>query len=208
MTTVNPADPASSAPRRGRPADVDPERVALLALRHFASHGYEATTMEEIAGLAGVSRRTLFRYFPSKPDLVWGGMEPVVERMRRVLDAASPDESAREVMARAVRESLALDAEAMEATRLRLRLMASDPALIAFGVARLRDNRDALAEFVARTLGRPLSDLQVAVLSDAISSANFSALLWWATNRDDGDPASVVVEALDVVLAGPIPRLQ
>ena len=70
------------------------------------------------------------------------------------------------------------------------------------------DGGQALAEFVARTLGRPLSDLQVAVLSDAISSANFSALLWWATNRDDGDPASVVVEALDVVLAGPITRLQ
>lgn len=199
MTTVNSPD---AAPRRGRPADVDPERVALVALRHFASHGYEATTMEEIAGLAGISRRTLFRYFPSKPDLVWGGMEAVVERMHRVLDAASPDESTREVISRAVSESLDMDPESMEATRLRLRLMASDPALIAFGVVRLSANRDVLAEFVGRTLGRPVSDLQVRVLSDAISSANFSALLWWATNRDDDDPASVVVEALGVVLGG------
>ena len=74
--------PAESAPRRrGRPADVDPERVALLALRHFAADGYEATTMDDIAAIAGVGRRTLFRYFPSKPDLVWGGIEPVVERI-------------------------------------------------------------------------------------------------------------------------------
>lgn len=158
--------------------------------------------MEEIAGLAGISRRTLFRYFPSKPDLVWGGMEPVVERMHSVLDAATPDEGTRAILSRAVRESLHLDAESMEATRLRLRLMASDPALIAFGVVRLTENRDVLAEVVGRTLGRPVSDLRVRVLSDAISSANFSALLWWASNRDDDDPASVVVEALDVVLAG------
>jgi Transcriptional regulator len=60
--------------RRGRPADVDPDRVALLALRHFAEHGYETTTMDDIAALAGIGRRTLFRYFPSKPDLVWGGL--------------------------------------------------------------------------------------------------------------------------------------
>src|SRR5690349_20277096 len=91
METMSSLEAESAPRRRGRPTDVDPDRVALLALRHFAEHGYEATTMDEIAALAGIGRRTLFRYFPSKPDLVWGGLEPVVERMHAVLDAASPD---------------------------------------------------------------------------------------------------------------------
>ncbi|WP_175337001.1 TetR family transcriptional regulator [Leifsonia sp. C5G2] len=186
--------------RRGRPAAGDPERVALLALRRFASHGYEATTMEAIADLAGIGRRTLFRYFPSKPDLVWGGMEPVVERMHRVLDSPGAGESTRDVIARAMTESLDLDPDTLEATRLRLRLMASDPALIAFGVLRLTASRDLIAGFLGRRLGAEASELRVRVLADAISSANFSALLWWATNRDDDDPARASVEALDALL--------
>ncbi len=194
---------AESAPRRrGRPADVDPDRVALVALRHFAAHGYETTTMDEIAALAGVGRRTLFRYFPSKPDLVWGGLEPVVRRMHEVLDAAPADERLRDVIARAITESLDLGPEGIEATRFRLRLMASDPALIGFGLTRLGANRDILAEFIARRLGIPPEALRAQVLADAISSANFSALLWWATRGDGDDPAAVAVEALDEVLRG------
>ncbi|MCI0158634.1 TetR family transcriptional regulator [Leifsonia shinshuensis] len=188
--------------RRGRPADVDPDRVALLALRHFAEHGYDATTMDEIASLAGIGRRTLFRYFPSKPDLVWGGLEPVVGRMRAVLEGAPADESARDVLARAMTASLELDAEHIEATRLRLRLMASDPTLIGFGVTRLGANRDILAEFLARRLDVPADGLRAQVLADAISSANFSALLWWAARGTDDDPATAAVTALDELLRG------
>ena len=47
-------------------------RVALQehALRLFAERGYEATTIEQIAEAAEVSPTTVYRYFPTKPDLV------------------------------------------------------------------------------------------------------------------------------------------
>lgn len=202
METMSSLEAETAPRRRGRPADVDPDRVALLALRHFAEHGYDATTMDEIAAVAGIGRRTLFRYFPSKPDLVWGGLEPVVGRMRAVLEAATPDESARDVIARAMTASLDLDAEHIEATRLRLRLMASDPALIGFGVTRLGANHDILAEFIAGRLGVEADGLRAQVMADAISSANFSALLWWAVRGADDDPAATAVAALDDVLRG------
>lgn len=202
METMSSLEAETAPRRRGRPADVDPDRVALLALRHFAEHGYDATTMDEIAAVAGIGRRTLFRYFPSKPDLVWGGLEPVVGRMRAVLEAATPDESARDVIARAMTASLDLDAEHIEATRLRLRLMASDPALIGFGVTRLGANHDILAEFIADRLGVEADGLRAQVMADAISSANFSALLWWAVRGADDDPAATAVAALDDVLRG------
>jgi len=193
------ADPAPR--RRGRPADVDPERVALLALRHFDEHGYEATTMDDIAGLAGIGRRTLFRYFPSKPALVWGGMEPVVERMNAVLETAPDDEPVRDVLARAITASLDLAPDSLEATRRRLRLLGSDPALIAFGLARLSADHGMVAAFLARRLGEPVDGLRVHVLADALGSANFSALIWWACN-DEGDPAAIAVAALDELLRG------
>ncbi len=40
------------------------------AMRLFAEQGYEATTVEQIAAAAEVSPSTLFRYFPTKQDIV------------------------------------------------------------------------------------------------------------------------------------------
>ncbi|MBW8871537.1 MAG: TetR family transcriptional regulator [Leifsonia sp.] len=196
-SSAPPVDP----PRRGRPADVDPERVALLALRHFDEHGYEQTTMDDIARLAGIGRRTLFRYFPSKPALVWGGLEPVVGRLHDVLDAAGDDEPVRDVLARAISESLTLTPDAREATRRRLTLMGTHPALVGFGLTAVAANRGMLVGFLARRLGEDPDGLRVQVLADALGSANFSALLWWARN-DAGSPAEVVIAALDEVLRG------
>jgi AcrR family transcriptional regulator len=44
--------------------------LADAAVRLFTEHGYDNVTMAQVAATAGVSRRTAFRYFPSKDDLV------------------------------------------------------------------------------------------------------------------------------------------
>ena len=47
------------------------ERLIDAAFGLFSTKGYAATTMEEIAGAADVSRRTAFRYFDAKESLVF-----------------------------------------------------------------------------------------------------------------------------------------
>lgn len=59
---------ASSLLRRKR--ELVRQEIASAAWERFDARGYEATTVDEIARAAGVSRRTFFRYFSSKEDVV------------------------------------------------------------------------------------------------------------------------------------------
>ncbi|HEY5332011.1 MAG TPA: TetR family transcriptional regulator, partial [Solirubrobacterales bacterium] len=66
----------------GRPPTTTHEQLESIALELFAERGFEQTTVDDIATAVGVGRRTVFRYFPSKNDMVWGGFEQVIERLR------------------------------------------------------------------------------------------------------------------------------
>lgn len=61
------------------------------ALRLFAEKGYEATTVDEIAEAAGISRRTFFRQFRSKEDVVFADHEAQLAQARSYLGAAQGD---------------------------------------------------------------------------------------------------------------------
>ena len=46
--------------------------VARTGVALFLTRGFDATTMDDVAAAAGVSRRTLFRYFGSKEEVALG----------------------------------------------------------------------------------------------------------------------------------------
>jgi AcrR family transcriptional regulator len=74
MTTADGSSPTPAVPdgaSRGRPAATSRQDVARAALDLFARQGYDETTVDEIAAAVGISRRTFFRYYESKPDVVW-----------------------------------------------------------------------------------------------------------------------------------------
>src|SRR5215211_1455491 len=49
--------------------------IQEAAWRLFAERGFEAVTVKEIARVAEVAEKTVFNYFPTKEDLVFGGMQ-------------------------------------------------------------------------------------------------------------------------------------
>jgi AcrR family transcriptional regulator len=67
-----------------------PQRLVLAALDLFAEQGYDNTTVTQIAGRAGLTKATFFRYFPDKREVLFAGQQV---HSRLVADgvAAAPD---------------------------------------------------------------------------------------------------------------------
>ena len=62
-------DSSSHDPRWRRLPEERPQQILDAALSVFAEHGIDAAKLEEIAGRAGVSKGTIYLYFPSKEEL-------------------------------------------------------------------------------------------------------------------------------------------
>lgn len=79
---------------RGRSGE-DAARFRLTvvdqALRLFEEKGYEATTVDEVAEAAGISRRTFFRQFRSKEDVIFADHESQLALAAAYLEQAQGD---------------------------------------------------------------------------------------------------------------------
>lgn len=62
--------PASTAPTHHRRKAERPHELLDAALQLFVEKGYAATSAAEVAQMAGVSKGTLYLYYPSKQDLL------------------------------------------------------------------------------------------------------------------------------------------
>jgi AcrR family transcriptional regulator len=69
------------------------ERIAQAAIDLFSERGFENTTVAEISERAGVTRRTFFRHFADKRDVVFGGYGQLAETVAVVVAAAPPASS-------------------------------------------------------------------------------------------------------------------
>src|SRR2546423_9702248 len=80
--------------------------LAQLAVELFVEKGYDETTIDDLAAAAGMSKRTFFRYFASKEELVMGKYEVLGEQLAEDLAARPADEpiwaSLRQVFGRVV----------------------------------------------------------------------------------------------------------
>ncbi|KAA9156692.1 TetR family transcriptional regulator [Amycolatopsis acidicola] len=64
------------------------ERLERAALELFAEHGYDNTTVAGIAERAGLTKRTFFRYFTDKREVLFYGQELLVQLFARSIAVA------------------------------------------------------------------------------------------------------------------------
>jgi len=67
----------------------DREKIISAALEKFRNDGFRKTTVDEIAALSGVSKNTLYKYFPSKENIaeivVESTISKVMSNMKKIL---------------------------------------------------------------------------------------------------------------------------
>ncbi len=167
----------------------------------FADQGFEETTVDDIAREAGIGRRTVFRYFPSKNDLAWGNFDAHLEVMRAALAAAPPDEPMLAVLRRAILDFNTYPAAEGAWLRRRMTLILGTPALQAHSTLRFESWRGVVAEFVARRVGAPAGALLPQAVAAAHLGVAVTAYEQWL-RADDADLVGILAKALDLLGTG------
>jgi AcrR family transcriptional regulator len=172
------------------------------ALRLFTAHGYDATTVEQIAEAAEISPSTFFRYFPTKEDVVVADEYDTV--MAEVFPAQPPELSPIEAMRRMLREVLghayATDREQLTA---RIRLILSVPALRARSFdASLHDTYKVFTRLLAERVGGSPDDFEIQVFAQAVIGALQAVIIRWAEGGGAEDLPGLVDRALEFLASG------
>ncbi|MET0821487.1 MAG: TetR family transcriptional regulator [Aeromicrobium sp.] len=180
------------------------DEVAKHAWTLFAAHGYEATTVDQIADAAGMSRRTFFRYFAGKDELV---LERLVESGNLIATALGQrpaDEAAWPALRAAFSVTLALQEQHHEKSRPLQLMLRAEPALRATAETRRRLWVERLAPLTAARLpstgaGDRPDTRAVAVAASAVACLE-AAQIAWAEN-----PGTSLGELLDDAMGAVAP---
>ncbi|MEV5647059.1 mycofactocin system transcriptional regulator [Nocardia sp. NPDC052254] len=177
--------PETRPSRRGRPPETSARALEVAALLLFGDQGFHDTTVEQIAAAAGVSRRTFFRYFDSKTEVLWHEFDTEVETIRTTLTHAPTDVPIMAAIRHAVLAANHYRAEDVPELRLRMHLLSSVPDLIASAAVHYDAWERAISDFVATRTGRPAHSLYALGVGRATLAVCRSAYDHWTERADD-----------------------
>ena len=179
-----------------------PMRDALVAaaFQLFLERGYEQTTIDDIVALAGVGRRSFFRYFPSKEDVVFPDHERCLADMTAFLSSGGDEHEPVRRVCDAARLVLRMYNENPTFSVQRYRLTKKVPGLRAYELSVVWRYERALADYLrGRFAGRPDGMLQADVIAAAVVAAHNNALRSWLRSDGERDAGAEVDHALGYV---------
>src|SRR3954452_8734321 len=104
-------------------------RLVKAAITLFDEQGYDATTVAEIAEAAGLTKRTFFRYFSDKREVLFNGSHELTARWVAGIAGAPADASAIAAVSAGLDEVADLFADRHPFARRRSRIIAAHPEL-------------------------------------------------------------------------------
>jgi len=188
----------TAGPRIGRQPVTTAAALSHVALHLFIERGFEQTTVDDIARAAGIGRRTLFRYFPSKMDLPWGDFDAELTRMRAFLDAVEPDVALVDALVVAVVEFNRFPPEEVRFHRERMNLLLNVPALMAHSSLRYAAWRRVVSDFAASRLGVDAGAIEPTAIGWVFLGVSLAAYEQWL-KVDDSDLVELLESAFQLV---------
>lgn len=188
--------------RRERHKQETRKRIFDCAAELFATRGYDATAMDDIAACADVARATVFNYFARKDEII---LEWIARRRARVTEALAAAEATPVDTATRIRRAMRALADDYDADGSAGRAMVQ--AWLRAGGPLLADSW-ATAELFAATIRQGQDDGDVAATVDATAAgtllldAYLGALYRWGQGTSPAPLGEALQPALDLALAG------
>ena len=179
------------------------DQVMTKAWELFAAQGFSATTVEQVADAAGMSKRSFFRYFDGKEELVLDRLLESGVNLADDLRARPPEESAWTALHAAFQPMVLVQEEHREIA-VSMQVMLRDPALAATLQTRQRRWQELLMPLVASRLQPPrrpdLPDPRPAAVTGAALLCLYCAQYLWAD-----DPTASLGALLDEAMTAVAP---
>ena len=169
--------------RPGVPAETGRARVERAALDLFTVRGFENVTSDEVADAADISRRTFFRYFPTKADAVWGDFAGHVVRLEELLAATDPAVPVLAAVCAAYVEVNDDPDSQLHLLRERMQLILTEPALVAHSQLRYAEVDRVVARHISSRTGITPDHLVPRLLAATTRAAATTAFEAWLADH-------------------------
>jgi AcrR family transcriptional regulator len=174
----------SRQPAIGRPPATDHDAIALAAVELFLERGYDAVTMDDIAGAAGISRTTLWRYFRTKGEILWGHNTERLGETQAALAAQPAEVSLAEGAVNALRSTLAAHPGESAFNKTQIRLIVGAPSSATSIWTTYQAWGRVVVEYVASRRGGSPDNLANQVAGMMLWAAIWAAYVHWACSDD------------------------
>ncbi|GGY00368.1 TetR/AcrR family transcriptional regulator [Streptomyces minutiscleroticus] len=173
-------------------------RLAEAALQLYSEHGYEQTTVAEIARRAGLTERTFFRHYADKREVLFGGSDELRERFVQAVTDAPPSAAPIDVLAAALDAASGLFTERRAHARRRQAVIVANAELLERELIKLSSLSAALADTLRRRgVAEPAASL-TAEAGVAVFKVGFER---WIADAETREMAQVMRETLDELKA-------
>jgi AcrR family transcriptional regulator len=171
----------------GRPPAASREAVEQVALSLMLRDGYDAVTVDAIAAAAGIGRTTFFRYFGSKPGVIWAPFDATIEWLEESLRAQQPGVDALRAVREAVVSSTRSAVSSSDVWLERFQLLDTHPSLSPGAYEHWEKWKEALADHLRNAGPRGPDDAIPMAVAGACHGVFVAALRHWQNTDDDRD---------------------
>lgn len=187
--------------RAGRRPSTTQDHIAGVALDLFATQGFDAVSVDDVAHAAGISRRTLFRYYPSKSAIPWGDFDSHLRELESLLDGVPAEVPVNVALRDALLAFNTFDESEAPRHRKRMRVILETAELQAYSMTMYAGWRGVIASFAAERLGEKPTDLAPQSIAWLMLGVALSAYEYWLADETVGLPQALG-EAFDAVAGG------